>query len=136
MLRILCTNIMVRCFFFSFAIWALISYLNIGSAKIPHALSFLSIMSDALSKSVAKQFAFKKKVSILCGMVALFVYDSTFLGFLKLDQWTIIPILGLGFFHFYLMEQEVNGKLNIRPFGYLSLVAPLLVVGMRLYSTY
>lgn len=103
-----------------------------GSPNIPVLSSFPSMIGDFLSDDAKVVLSGKKKASILFGLAATAALDSTLLGYLDASQWVSVGALSASFLHFYLMEQDFKGKLQVRPFGYLGFIAPIAALGLLL----
>jgi hypothetical protein len=106
-----------------------------GSNNIPRISdwTFSKTKKELSSRSAKERLLPKRKLSILCSVLCTMILEVWFLGYLDLAPAVCMAFLSLGVIHFYTMEIDFRGKLNVRPPGFLAFIAPIVAIAMTVY---
>ena len=82
-------------------------------------------------KKVVPKAEYLKKISWVCGDIALFAIVGWYFEFVPL-MWCANIAVAFGVIHFYTMEIDANFNLGVRPFAYLPFpLAIFALVGLN-----
>jgi hypothetical protein len=71
-----------------------------------------------------------KKFSIVTGIIGQLALMAGFWGYTSHTVGLCFGGVGLGLVHFYTMEIDFKGVLQVRPFAYLAVALPLVAIFM------
>jgi len=104
------------------------TYKYYGSKNIPEIQRFVTILEDNVSSNSATNLEGKRKISLICGACAATFLDAFYFEMLPINPLLVASMLVFGLVHFYYMEIDFRGSLQVRPFGYLAFVVPSIAL--------